>query len=68
MTSDEFDQAMLDLRARGLTYASLAVVADYVYGWKLTSGSIRWRLRHRLGVAPDPTRARFGHANGMARR
>lgn len=61
-TGEELDEAMLALRCRGLTYASLATVADYVYGWRLTHEQIRRRLRH-FGVQPDRTRARYGASN-----
>lgn len=68
MTSgEELDQAMLALRARGLTYASLAIVADYVYGWRLDADQIRRRLRH-FGVQPDRSRARYGDSNPLAGR
>ena len=51
-TGEELDQAMLDLRARGLSYTSLTVVAEYVYGWKLTPEHLRRRLRN-LGAPAD---------------
>lgn len=63
-TGEELDQAMLDLRTRGLTYVSLAVVAEYVYGWRLSPDHIRRRLRH-FGIEPDRTRARYGPRNPL---
>lgn len=66
-TREELDQALLDLRRRGLSYHALAAVADYVYGWRLPPEHIRRRLRH-FGVQPDPTRARYGEQNPMALR
>lgn len=51
-TGEELDEAMIALRARGLSYPALAAVAEYVYGWRVTSEVIRRRLR-QLGVATD---------------
>lgn len=67
ITGDELDRVLLNLRAQGVTYRNLAIIAEYFYGWRLPAGTIRHRLR-RLGAAPDITRARRGEQNGMIRR
>lgn len=68
VTGDELDQALAALRRRGVSYRNLAIVADVVYGWRLDSEQIRYRLRTHYGIAADPTRARYGEQNPLTYR
>lgn len=47
------DDALLQLRGRGLSYSALVVVAELYHGALLTEDQARYRLR-KLGVPPMP--------------
>jgi hypothetical protein len=63
----ELDARMLELRAHGLTYATIATVVSLYHGSTLTGEQIRYRLR-MLGVAPQQRKSEALHRMWAERR